>query len=793
MLAAYPLLTLSVAFLAGIAVAAAVPLAESAWAVLAGAAALLLFWQRRRGAGRRWLLWGIFLAAALGALRWQSARPDFRDPAFVAAYADVPAEATVVGVLTEPPDIRDTYANLRLRAERLRLAGETRAISVHGDVLVKTDPEDALDLRYGDRLVVIGALTTPPTSETFSYRDYLAHEGIFVLLKACRLGVLAHGAGNPLLAAVYRLRDAAHAVVRRLWPDPEAALLSGILLGLDKGIPREVYDAFRTTGTAHIIAISGFNITILAGLFLSLFGRLWGRTRGALLAAVAIGAYTIMVGADAAVVRAAIMGLLGMAALLLGRRQHAYTTLAFAAAVMAALNPAVLWDVGFQLSFAATWGLLRFAQPMQEAAARLLARWAEPATAHRLAAPLGEFFLFTLAAQIATLPISAYHFHQISLVSFFANPAILPVQAPLMVGAGAAMLLSLVWFPLGKPLAWLAWPLAAYTIRAVEAFARWPVTTWAVANFGLGGVAAYYALLAGALALWARREAVRERLRVSVARVVWLPVGAVAAALVWHAALAHPDGRLHVVLLPVGNGEALLVRSPTGRVALLGGGSRGTALAEGLGRFLGAGELLDWWVVGSPRQEATAALLTALPAYPPQAVLWAGQANISAAARTLHARLEDAGIPLTEAQPGQALLLGGGARLELLSTSPRGGIFLLTWRNFRLLLPLGADFETLETLQAQTDRLAPLSGLLLAEGGYAPLNPPEVVTALAPRFLLLSVQPADPAGRPDLWLLQALQDYPLLRTDHCGWVEMTTDGERLWVQTGRLCGAAGTK
>ncbi len=782
----YPLLALSLAFLGGIVAGEVVPWSWRVWVAVAVVAGALFWWGTRRRVPWRWFaVWILF--AALGALRWHSAQPNLRDPACVAAYADLPSDVTLVGVLAKPPDVRDTRAYLWMRAERLRFAGETQALPIHGNVLVQTRPEVALRLRYGDRVVVVGRLETPPEGTTFSYRDYLARQGIFVWLKARRMGVLAHNQGNPLLDAVYAVRNRAYMLVQRLWPAPEHALLAGILLGLDKGIPVGVYDAFRKTGTAHIIAISGFNITILAGLFLSLFGRWWGRGKGALAAAVAVGLYTVFVGADAAVVRAAIMGLLGIAALQLGRRQHAYTTLAFTAALMALWRPTVLWDVGFQLSFAATWGLLRFAQPMQETAARWLMHWLKPAQARRLAAPVGEFFLFTLAAQIATLPISAYHFHQISLVSFLANPAILPVQAPLMIGGGAAVLLALVWFPLGKPLALLVWPLAAYTIRMVEAFARWPVTTWTMANFGLGGVVAYYAVLWAALALWQRREVLLARLRRRRRRAWVLPVLTVVATLTWRAVLAKPDGYLRAVVLNVGDGEAVLVRSPTGGVVLVGGGQRGALLAEELGRFLPPGGKVDWWVVGSPRQEATQGLLSVLTAYPPRQVLWAGRASVSSAGRVLRHRLEDAGIPVVDAQAGQSLDLGAGARLEVLTVSPRGGAFLLTWQHFRLLLPMGMDFDSLAQMQQETASLAPMSALLLTESGYAPLNSPEWVASLAPQVLLLSVQAADPAGRPDLDLLQALQNYPLLRTDRCGWIALTTNGQVMWVQTQKSC------
>jgi competence protein ComEC len=108
---------------------------------------------------------------------------------------------------------------------------------------------------------------------------------------------------------LYAFRDRAFSLVYRLYPDPEASLLAGILLGIETGIPRSVTRAFQDTGTAHIIAISGFNITILAGLFAQIFGRLLGRWRGTLAAGIGIAAYTLLVGAGISGVRACSPGM----------------------------------------------------------------------------------------------------------------------------------------------------------------------------------------------------------------------------------------------------------------------------------------------------------------------------------------------------------------------------------------------------------------------------------------------------------------------------------------------------
>ena len=199
----------------------------------------------------------------------------------------------------------------------------------------------------------------------------------------------------------------------RNFPQPHAALLSGILLGVDSGLPRSLQDDFRTTGTAHIIAISGFNISVVAAVLMGALGSVLGQRRARPLALLGIAAYTVLAGADASVVRAALMGALVIVAQGLGRPAQALTALIFAAVAMTAWEPRILWDVGFQLSVGATLSLLLYSQALQSAITALAQRWAGP-TGARIASALGEFTVLTAAAQVLTLPLTAYYFRQLS-------------------------------------------------------------------------------------------------------------------------------------------------------------------------------------------------------------------------------------------------------------------------------------------------------------------------------------------------------------------------------------------
>jgi hypothetical protein len=150
----------------------------------------------------------------------------------------------------------------------------------------------------------------------------------------------------------------------------------------------------------------------------------------------------------------------------------------------------------------------------------------------------------------------------------------------------------------------------------------------------------------------------------------------------------------------------------------------------------------------------------------------------------LQSALAEAGINPVSAVPGQALDLGEGAQLHVLAVSRKGAVLLLEWKYFRALLPVGMDFETLEALQREPE-LGALAALLLAENGLASINPPEWVTKLQPLVVLLSVGTETLEGLPSPETLEMLEGYTLLRTDRNGWIELTTDGERLWVEVER--------
>jgi competence protein ComEC len=785
-LRALPLFWVSLAFLSGIALASQVTLTSNLW-LLAGGLLLLVGlgvrpWATRAGLPSRTYLWLVvaLVCLCLGGFRYQSSIPRI-DAFHIAWYNDREYDVLVTGTLIEPPDYRDTYTNLRLQVEAIDTGSGD--LPVEGLLLARTFPNEPY--AYGQQVRVRGRLLTPPEDEDFSYREYLARQGIHTYMPRTEITLLPGGGGRSLTRAMYSFKEYALARVYLIFPDPEASLLAGILLGVDTGLPAGLQQAFKDTGTAHIIAISGFNITIIAGFFLLLFGRAFGQTRGSIAAVLGITLYTFLVGADAAVVRAAIMGTLALLARQFGRRNEGLYALLLSAAAMAAFNPHLLWDVGFQLSFFATLGLVLYAQPMQDRAVDLITRFTSPGRARKIAAPLSEYLLFTVAAQLTTLPIMAYHFKRLSLVALVANPFILPAQPAVMVSGGIAVLLSMLWTPLGAIAAFVAWPFVAYTIRSVELFAQIPHGVIALGNFSFLLVLLFYLILftwtfaRARIAIWLSKA--RPELPTLPALGV-LVVLVLLVVMTWRSAFTAPDGRLHLTFLDAGSADSILIQTPGGRFLLINGGPSPSLLSDGLGRRLPAFDRrLDWLVVASTRENQLSGLPRVVERIPPEQVLWAGNVEASYSSRNLYKWFTERGIPIIRADPGAQLELGDGARLQVLATNARGGVLLLEWRDFRALLPIGMNFESLEELK-YGEELGKVSLLLLGDSGYAPVNPPAWLANLNPQIVIISVAANDQDGLPDQETLTSLGAYPVIRTDQNGWIAVQTDGEEIWTR-----------
>ncbi len=792
-----PLIRFSLAWLAGIMVAERLnpPWALLAWAALPVGGAILLYRQNPR-ARQGAILALAFLAGAFYFL-WR--QPVFTE-GHLAFYNDTPAPLTLTGQVVDEPDIRDTYTNLRLQAESIRLGDFDRPVT--GLLLLRAPryPQYA----YGDRLTVTGQLETPPVFTDFSYKDYLARFGVYSLMRRPRISLIETGQGQPFWAAMFAFKARAAQTINRILAEPHASLLNGILLGIETGIPAGLKESFNLTGTSHVIVISGSNISLLAGILLLLGVKLVGRRLAPPLAMMGIILYTLLVGADAAVSRAAFMGGLWVLAVWVGRPGLALNSLFFSALALTLLNPLILWDVGFQLSFMATLGLILLVPPLEQGAYHLLTRrlgWTQVGLTMAL---FSELIVVTLAAQISTTPLILYHFGRLSLVSLLTNLLILPAQPPIM-GLGAiATLAGLVWLPLGQALGWLVWLPLAWTVIMVEATARLPLASLEVGAFPLALMALFYAAIGAGL--WAvNRPKAEQPARPAfhlpevgqASTRLWVGGAAVGALLVWLAVLALPDGRLHVAFMDVGQGDAILITTPEGQQILIDGGPSPTDLAWRLGQQMPFWDhSLNLIINTHPDADHLAGLVPLLERYQVEQVLVSDAASTSALYREWQTQLAAAQLTPTAGQANMQFSWGSGVTATLLNPGPASRnedeannhsvVMRLQFGRMTFLLP--GDIEApVEQRLAQSQ--SPLNAVVFKSPhhGSKTSSSETFLEAVNPQVVVISVGQDNTFGHPsaDILTRYAERGLTVLRTDERGTIEFTTDGQQLWVETAR--------
>ncbi len=743
---------------------------------------------------RRLVPFALFLtlsAVALGAARYNLGRPLFEQNHISSFNGQ--EEVVVRGLVVKPPDIRETTQVLTVKSESIAPI-EGSQLPTHGLILVRAQRWPVIT--YGTRIEAAGALEEPANFGTFDYRAYLANRGIVSIMNRPSITIAATQAGSPLMHALTTVHARAQESINRLLPQPQAALLSGILLGDDHAIPADLKKDFRDTGMTHIIAISGFNIAVIAGALLNGGRHIVGRRMAAWIALAGIAAYTLFVGADASVVRAAVMGtLFVIASSLLGRPTFTAAALFAAAFFMTLLNPAILWDVGFQLSFAATLGLMLYVGPWSSAVRRRLQPRLGVDAGNMSTRFVSEIALTTAAAIVMTLPLLIYHFGSVSLVSPIANLFILPVQPGIMTWGGAATLAGMASPVLGQPPAWIAWLLLSYTIELVTFFSTIPLAAVPVTLSPFGLIAFYGFVFAISWLVSSEsndeenRTTTRLDGRVQKTILLGLLLGAILA-VVW--AGQRPDGKLHVVFLDVGQGDAILIQSPDGNQMLVDGGEYPSLLLSRVGEQLPFWDKqIDLVVATHPDTDHVAGLADLFANYTVGQVITNGaDSENTAIYRAFLQAAADSQTPVRGGISGEVIELGSQVTVEILhsgttSTSLHDNndsvILRLVYKDFSLLLTGDAE-QIAEQALLKSEKDLRSTVLKAGHHGSRSASSRPFLRAVAPQVVIISAGKANRFGHPHQETLQRLMETgaAVWRTDEAGTIELVSDGRQIW-------------
>ena len=675
-------------------------------------------------------------------------------------------------------------------------------------------------VRAGDRVEVRGALCAPPEGP---YGAYLARTGVAATLLTRSVRTLDAPADAD--RGVQGIRaDAGDALARAL-PEPAAGLAAGILIGLRERVDRDLAADFTTTGLSHVVAISGWNIALVAGLVAALLGT-WARRRRAVATLGAIALYTILAGASPSVLRAAVMAGVALLARETGRPGTAARALAWAVVILLGVNPGTVTDAGFQLSAAATAGLLAWGTPL---AARFRSRmpW--------LPGFVVEGLAVSLAAQAATLPIVLLSFGRLAPLSPLLNLVVVPLVplamatgtlamvGGLVAGAGAPAILATL---LGLPGA-LVIGLLVLIVQTAADLPFAGVTLAPPVGAALGGLAATSLVVVAARHRITR--ALRPRRRTPPVSQAGRPgtadhgrrpdprgagslrsdrgirllatVLALIIAVATVAAAARPDGRLHVVALDVGQGDAILVETPAGGRLLVDGGPDPDRLLVALDERIPPWDRrIDLVVVTHPHEDHVGGLALLVERYRVARLVEPGMAGPGPAYAALEAALASRNQSSGRLAAGDRFALDD-VRFEVLwpdrTAVPREppdtgsginnvSIVLLGSYGAQRFLLTGDAEEGIDPILVARG-LPPVDLLKVAHHGSRTATSDALLGAARPAVAFVSVGAKNTFGHPAPGTLARLAAHGVktYRTDLEGSLDAALDGHTLSVRTER--------
>ena len=682
--------------------------------------------------------------------------------------------------------------------------------------------------QYGDLVRFQAKLKSPRSFRNpggFDYERYLLFKGIRVrgtVRSAAGIAVIRENQDNPFCFHIERFRGFLRDIIKSGAPLPEASIIQAMVLGEQNEIPREIYDMFCRTGTSHIIAISGFNISIIASCVFFALRSIMGRSEwlllrfditraAALLSVFPIVAFAFIAGLGVSTVRATVMVLIFLASLLAYRERDLPNTLAFSAFVILFFSPVSLFDVSFQLSFAAVAAILYL---VPRASALLPDLDESPGPVKRCTRAFILFLIVTLSATLGTLPLILFYFNLLSLSVIPANLILLPVLGYIVLFLGMAVIAASVF---SSWLAGLFVQAAAFfvgiSIRAADLISRIPYSYINVPTPTLGEIAAFYVLIFAAAGLLPGKKQTDERRQgVSPATPVigenfYRKAAAAAAALFFigeglFACLDNVAAKgLTVTCIDVGQAASTYIRFPDGKTMLVDGG--GVAGSEfDAGRFVTAPFLwheraagLDYVVLSHPHPDHLNGLIFVLKNFSVGEVWTNGQPPDTGDPEQYDEFMriiEERKIPhrvISERTPAEDI---GGVRVTFLNPprSPSGDsnndaiAMKLEFGNTSLLMPADIMHAAEQRLVSGRNRDRLRSDVLIApHHGAGSSNSPQFLRAVSPRAAVFScgTNPYIPsAGVLDRYEKAKVKIY---RTDRDGAVTLKSDGQEIRFST----------
>ena len=698
---------------------------------------------------------------------------------------------------------------------------EAPDVAVEAKLLVRF--RKPIPLHYGDQIEVEGVLRQPNEQRNpggFDYRFYLARREVLGILQLDRGQeiVPTDRSGFPLLRWTEGLRRRVEDVIDTAYSENRihAQVLKGMLLGLRSELSPDILDAFRNSGSIHILAVSGLHVGLIATVCFFGFSLLrLPRKAVDLLTIAAVILYACLVGFRPSVFRASLMAVIYLISRIIERDRDLFNLLAFAALVLLLINPAQLWDIGFQLSFAAVASIVYLAPKWEIFIGRIcgLVRTDSAVDSDRVMHPQSLWgraawwlvmgFGVTLSAQAGTTLFGAWHFHRFYPIGLIAGLFTVGLAALLVNITLVSVLLGLIWLPLAVPFAYANHLILWIFLGLVEFFGQsWTVLKTPTPSFGF-----IFLYIAGCFAVvhwvwvWMHRKQV-------------IVIGLMVLAIwIWDGAWRERGELLDVTFLDVGQGDAAFVRFPDGRTMLVDGGANSlrfemteAGVAKRVGYDHGERTLdpflcnegifrVDLLLLSHPDNDHGGGFAHILHTFDVKQVLGVPHQELSKSThRILHEIVDAKNIPHKLGYAG-TVNLTPTAGLELLHPFDAAStdlhdkdvnndslVLKLTYGDVRILFTgdIGRKVE-LKLVELGTDLQAEI--IKVPHHGSKTSSSAMFLDAVRPQYAIFSLGQRNRYRFPAAAVVERYRERGcrILRTDQLGAIRLRTDGQRCWI------------